>query len=223
MVTLGFLAAGTSTIRLATGVYILPLRDVYATARAVQTLDVLSGGRVIFGVGVGWLAEEFDIAGRSFADRGSVTDEAVEVLSRLWRDEEPTFDGRHFSLPRSRFEPKPVQQPRPPIVFGGESPAALQRAARSGDGWYGHRPTVREVQATIGRLDSLRADAGRGDLPFEITIRVGSEVSIHDVARFAEVGVDRLVLEVGSFTDARGRDDLAALERFGERVVDQWQ
>lgn len=116
-----------------------------------------------------------------------------------------------------------MQQPHPPLVFVGESPAALQRAARSGDGWYGHRPSVDEVQSIIDRLESLRVEAGRGHLPFEITIRVPPDVSTDDVERFAEVGVNRLVVEVGSFSEARGRDDLVQLERFAERAVGQWQ
>jgi probable F420-dependent oxidoreductase len=223
LVTLGFLAAATSTIRLATGVYILPLRDVYATARAVQTVDVLSQGRVIFGVGVGWLREEFEVVGRPFAERGSATDEGVEVLKRLWCDPEPSFEGRHYHLPPVRFEPKPVQRPHPPIVFGGESPAALERVARSGDGWYGHRQSPAEVEPIIARLDELRAVHGRDGLPFEVTIRVTEDVDLADIDRFADLGVARLVLECGSFADTEGRADLDLLDRFADRVVSRWQ
>ena len=223
VVTFGFLAAATSSIKLATGVYILPLRDVYATARAIQTLDVLSEGRVIFGVGVGWLEEEFDIVGRSFAERGAATDEAVEVLKRLWSEPEPSFEGSSLSLPPVRFEPKPVQQPHPPIVFGGESAAALERAARTGDGWYGHRQSPVEVASVIGQLDQLRAAHGRDEAPFEITIRVTPDVDLADIDRFAELGVARVVVECGSFSDAEGRGDLDELERFAGRVMDRWQ
>lgn len=223
LVTLGFLAAATSTIRLATGVYILPLRDVVATARAVQTLDVLSEGRVIFGVGVGWLREEFEVVGRSFAERGRITDEAVEILKRLWSDSEPSFEGRHHRLPPVRFEPKPVQLPHPPIVFGGESDVALERAARIGDGWYGHRQSPTEVESIIARLEEMRAANGRHDLPFEVTIRVTEHVDLADIDRFAAAGVARLVLECGSFSDTAGRADIDVLERFADLIMSRWQ
>ena len=223
VVTLGFLAAATSTIRLATGVYVLPLRDVYTTARAVQTLDILSQGRVIFGVGVGWLREEFDIVGRPFADRGAVTDEAVEILRRLWRDDEPSYEGRHHRLPPVRFEPKPVQQPHPPVVFGGESDAALRRVARCGDGWYGHRQSAAEVAPIVGRIDALRREAGRDHLPFEVTTRVTPDVGAEELDALTNAGVHRVVVEFGSFSDVEGRADLRGLEDFGERVISRCQ
>src|SRR5690606_37457413 len=122
-------AARTTRIRLGTNVYILPLRHPIAVARMVTTLDVLSGGRVSFGVGLGWLAEEFAAVGIDFATRAGRTREAVQALRALWTEEAPSFAGRYVRFDPVRFEPKPVQRPHPPILFGGESEAALRRAA----------------------------------------------------------------------------------------------
>lgn len=140
-VYLAAVAGVTSTAKLGSSVYILPVRDSLVTARAVATLDVVSGGRAILGAGVGWMAEEFAIQGIDFASREERTDEIVDVLRSLWRDEVTEFHGEHVDLPPVYFEPKPPQSAALPIVFGGESPAALRRAARLGDGWIGLRHT----------------------------------------------------------------------------------
>src|SRR6185369_9789613 len=141
-------AAVTERIRLGTNVYILPLRHPLVVARMAMTLDLLSNGRLTFGIGLGWLAEEFDAAGVDFATRGARTREYVRALRALWSDSEPSFNGKYVSFGPVKFEPKPVQKPHPPIVFGGESEAALRRAAALGDGWYGvgHTPASARQQ-----------------------------------------------------------------------------
>ncbi len=163
LILLTHVAAATSRIRLGTNIYLLPLRHPLVTARLAMSLDVLSGGRLTLGVGVGWLAEEFQAAGIEFQTRASRTRECVRALRALWTEAEPEFHGRFFSFGPVKFEPKPVQKPHPPIVFGGETEAALRRAAALGDGWYGvgHTPESAAVQA--GRLRALLAAAGRGN------------------------------------------------------------
>ena len=209
-----YLAAETTRIKLATGIYLLALRDPVAVARSVQTLDVVSGGRVILGVAAGWLEDEFELAGRDFAARGPATAEAIALLKALWTETEPAVCGRP-----ARFEPKPVQRPHPPIVGGGESAPALRRAARLCDGWYGHRPSPGEVATTISVLRRLRQEAGRADLPFELTVRIEpGRVTRDDVARYEEVGVDRLVAEIGKFGDVAALEDIETMTRFAEAV-----
>lgn len=219
LMVLAHVAQATSSIRLATGIYILPIRDPLQVARSVQTLDILSGGRAVFGCGIGWMREEFELAGRDFSTRGQVMDESIQVLQALWTQARPEFSGEHLSISDCRFEPKPIQRPHPPIVIGGESAAGLRRAARFGDGWYGHRPTPDEAAARVAQLAALRAQVGRADVPFEVTVRVYPDVPIGDIERYEEAGVARLVLEVGNF-DGRGPDnDADVMTNFADRVI----
>jgi len=134
---LGFLAAATGRIRLVTSVMVVPQRPAVLAAKALATVDVLSQGRLTVGVGVGWLDEEFRaVAAPPFAQRGAVTDEFLAAFHELWTSDAPRFAGKHVAFSDIRFEPKPVQKPRPPIWVGGESRVALRRVARLGDGWY---------------------------------------------------------------------------------------
>jgi probable F420-dependent oxidoreductase len=222
LILFAYIAQATTTIRLATGIFVLPLRDPIPVARAVQTLDIVSGGRFTFGIGIGWLEEEFDLIGRSFRGRGSVTDEAICLLKTLWTDVAPEFTGEHFELSGARFEPKPVQKPHPPIVCGGESPAALRRAARFCNGWYGHRKVPEEAAETVRKLDLLRNEFQRQTESFEVTVRVYSDVELDQVRRLEEVGVDRVVLEIGGLTDLEGDRDLEEMKRFADRVVQDY-
>lgn len=217
-----FVAAATTRVRLATGVLVLPLRDVVAVARAVQTLDIVSHGRVVVGVGAGWLEEEFTAVGRDFHHRGEILTEGIDVLKALWTEEQPAFAGRHLAVSGVRFEPKPSQRPHPPIIVGGESPAALRRAATQGDGWYGHQPTPAHAAEVVRTLDSLRREAGRAHLPFEVTVRAHPAVSLDDLKGLEQAGVDRVVAEIGSFDRPDGPGDVDAMEAFAVRVLDAW-
>lgn len=220
LTVLGWVAQATSTIRLATGILVLPMREPVQLARQVLTLDVLSRGRVTLGVAAGWLAEELALVGADFATRGAVTDERIAVLRELWSAPEPAFEGRFHHIAEARFEPKPVQRPGIPIVGGGESPPALRRAATLCDGWYGHRPAPAQAAVTVAELRRLRAASPRASEPFEVTVRAQPDALTHDdVERFAEAGVDRIVAEIGRFEDVEGRDDIAAMERFAERFL----
>jgi probable F420-dependent oxidoreductase len=211
LLVLAQIAAVTTRIRLGTNIYLLPLRHPLATARLGVTLDVLSQGRFSFGVGAGWLEEEFVAAGVDFKRRGALTRECVRALRTLWTESEPEFHGRTFAFGPVKFEPKPVQKPHPPILVGGESEAALKRAAEIGDGWYGVRHTPESAAEKVARLRQLRADAGRADASFEITVSpAASDLDRDALARFADAGVDRVV----SLPWTRAREALEALERF---------
>ncbi len=166
--TLTWVGAVTERIRLGTAVLIAPYRNPLLLAKQLSTLDDLSGGRTVVGVGAGWMEEEFDALGAAFAERGAVTDEHLQVMRTLWRDAHPTHAGERYQFPPLCADPRPAQQPAPPIWIGGNSGAALRRAARLGEGWLPiwHRPTGRgfspaELRVEIERLAELTEAAGR--------------------------------------------------------------
>jgi probable F420-dependent oxidoreductase len=213
-VLLAWIAGNTEHIRLGTSVYILPLRDPHVTARAVATLDVVSGGRAILGAGVGWMPEEFAIAGQSFATRGERAQEIAAILRALWSPGPGRHSGDHYEVPPVHFEPKPPQGERLPIVFGGESKAALRRAAQSGDGWIGMRHTPQSAAARIAELEELRAACGREHEPFEVTVGVPSRLTLAEADAYAAAGVDRVCLRPWR----RGEDPVPALASL-ERLI----
>jgi probable F420-dependent oxidoreductase len=186
------IAQATSRVRLGTYIYNLALRHPFVTARAVQTLDVLSGGRVSLGVGAGWSAGEYAATGVDFASRGRRLDECVEVLRLLFSEREPSFRGEFFSFDPVVFEPKPAQG-RVPILVGGESPAALRRAAVRGDGWIGMMHSVDEAADYVRALRGLAREAGRDPAGLEITIG-GNPASAEELAAYANSGVHRLIV-----------------------------
>ena len=214
---LGHLAAHTSSIRLGTWVYVLPLRHPFAAARSFATLDVLSGGRAEVGVGVGWLAGEFVAAGIDFASRGRRTDEALEVCRRLWSEPTVEHHGEFFSFRPMAFEPKPVQRPWPRLHVGGESPAALRRAARFGDGWLSMEQTPETIGPLVARLRAAEEAAER-TVPLEVTAAprqitvVGDAPTPEEIGRFEAAGVDRLIVSPWR----RTAEAIAGLERFAQ-------
>jgi probable F420-dependent oxidoreductase len=165
---LNFVAGCTQRIRIGTHVLIIPYRHPMFTAKALATLDVLSGGRLILGAGVGWMAEEFQALGLStYAERGAVTNEYLRLFKELWTAERPQFQGKYCQVTGVGFQPKPVQKPHPPIWIGGHSTPALRRAATLGDGWMpiGLRPQSllepADMEGKIARLRTLTRQAGR--------------------------------------------------------------
>lgn len=194
-ILLAQVAALTSKIRIGTNIYILPLRHPISTARMAMTLDLVSGGRLSFGVGAGWLAEEFAAVDVDFDSRGARTRECVRAIRALWTEDEIEFHGRFYSFGPVKFEPKPVQKPHPPILVGGESPAALRRAAALGDGWYGVRHTPESARIQVDVLRAELEAAGRTEVAFEITVSIGhADLGRDDLERYAAAGVDRIVV-----------------------------
>lgn len=210
---LAFLAGRTRHVRLGTHVYNLGLRHPFISARAVQTLDVLSGGRVEFGIGASWLEEEWRAIGLDFASRGRRVDEAIEVCKRLWTEPEVAHDGEFFRFDAVAFEPKPLQQPWPPILIGGESGAALRRAARDGDGWIGMGHAFESAAGQITRLRELRGEYGRDTASFQICLG-GPVTGADDVGRWEELGVTRLVVSPWR----RSPDAVDGMRRFADLV-----
>jgi probable F420-dependent oxidoreductase len=194
LLALTWAAAHTTTIRLATGIVILPQRNPVVLAKQVATLDVLSGGRVTLGVGVGYLEPEFRALGANFAQRGVVTDEYLDALHTLWYDEHPEYHGRFADFAGIDAHPRPLQEPIP-VVVAGHSPPAYRRAVARAHGWYGYWLTPDDVARALA---GLRAAAGRvqrpvelGDLEISVTPR--GRITPERAAAFAEIGVHRLV------------------------------
>jgi len=188
--TLSFLAAHTSAVRLGTAMVLLPQRNPVYTAKEVATLDWLSGGRVDFGIGVGWLEEEFRAVNVPWPQRGRRADEYLEVLQSLWTDDTSQFEGEFYSLEPCQMYPKPVQSPVP-IHIGGESDAALARVARAGQGWHTFNRAPEDLAAPLARLDRLLAGHGRSR--DEVTVTVCPYFQPLDadvVARYAAAGAD---------------------------------
>jgi probable F420-dependent oxidoreductase len=210
---LAYLAGRARRVRLGTHVYNLALRHPFVAARAVQTLDVVSGGRVELGVGAGWLRAEWEAAGLDFETRGARLDEALEICVALWTEERVAHDGTFFHFDEVMFEPKPVQRPHPPVLIGGETAPALRRAARH-DGWIGLEHTPESVRAPVATLATLRAESGLDSGSFTVTVG-GPVRDESDVDAFAAAGVDRLI--VGPWT--RTREVIAGLEAFARRFL----
>jgi probable F420-dependent oxidoreductase len=204
LTALGYLAAVTDSLRLGTGICLVPQRNPVYTAKQVADVDVLSGGRVEFGVGIGWLREEFDVLGMPFERRGERAREYIEVMKTLWSDEVSSYEGEHYRLPECRLYPKPAQQPHPPVIFGGESDAAMRRVADLGDGWYGFNRTPDEVPEALERLDRILEERGRSRRDIEVSIcPYFKSVDLAALKQYAELGVDRVIIVVLGF-DADG-------------------
>ena len=213
LIWLTWVGAATTSLRLATGILILPQRNPVILAKELATLDVLSGGRVELGVGVGWLREEFDALGVPFEDRGTRTDEYIEALRCLWREEEPCFVGRYTSFDRAKSYPKP-QQGAIPIHVGGHTMPAARRAGRLGDGFFPGRSTDDELGPLLDTMRLSAKDAGRDPEAIEVT--AGGVMDLDGVRRFGDLGVDRVVLPPLGWDLDTLREQLG---RFSENVI----
>jgi probable F420-dependent oxidoreductase len=237
LTTLAFVAGATRGVRLGTSVLVAPQREPVLTGKQLATIDALSGGRLIVGVGAGWLREEFAALATShlFAVRGAALDECIQIWRALWTEETSSFQGQYYSVPPLRAFPKPVQKPHPPVLIGGNTRAARRRAARLGDGWHAIGVPLDELRAAIADLRALVAAAGRRpeDVPVSVrlAVRLGegargpSELagtSQELRARIAELeamGVSALNLDFTDLAVERpGMLKLDALERFAELV-----
>jgi probable F420-dependent oxidoreductase len=209
---LGFMAGQTEQIHFGTQVYNIGLRHPFVVARAVTTLDVVSKGRVEFGIGASWLQAEWDAVGLDFSSRGRRVDETIEVCQRLWSQEVVEHHGEFFDFGPVMFEPKPTHAPWPPLHIGGDGPAALRRAATVGDGWIPMNHALEEIPADAKRIAQLRHDAGRSD-GLEITLGGGSDLD--DLRRRADSGIGRALVRPWQSS----KDALDGLRRFAEETL----
>lgn len=210
---LSFMAAHTRNIRLGTGVLVVPQRSPGLTAKQAADLDVLSGGRFDFGIGVGWLAEEFTALGESFERRGARTDDYIRLMQALWQDGVSQYDGKFLSLPPCTQYPLPVQKPHPPLYFGGEGEAALRRVARFGH-WYGLDILPAEVPAKLRELAAHCARAGRDVADVKIALCPYAKPCDRDaLRRYEDAGVDQIIMAAfvpGQAAMERAIDHIAA-------------
>jgi len=247
LIGMAWVAAKTERIRLVAAVLVVPHRPAVLAAKMLATLDALSGGRLVVGIGAGWLKTEFDaVVTTPFPERGAVTDEYIDAFRVLWTEASPTFSGRYTKFDGIVLEPKPVQRPHPPIWVGGEGPAALRRAARVGDAWYpigsnnAHLlDTLPRLDAGIARLRKAVAAQGRDPKSVGVAFRVkrygaavppvasdgqrrlfsGSEANITaDFRALRDLGVTAIDIDFG-------RPDAAAviaeMHRFKQAVIDR--
>ena len=172
-VVMAYLAGQTKTIRFGTNVYNLGLRHPIITAQALTTLDLVSQGRIDLGIGVSWLAQEWEAMQLPFQGRGARIDETIQVIRRLFTEDTISHEGQFYRFQPVKFEPKPVQKPWPPFLIGGDAPAALRRAATLGDGWIPMRQSLETLPANLKQIQAMRAEAGR-DGPFEVIVQAGA-------------------------------------------------
>lgn len=215
IVPLAFVAALTRTLRLGTGVVILPQRHPAYVAKEIATLDVLSGGRALLGVGVGWLEEEFQAVGVPFGERGRRADESIRAIRSLWAPEPAPFAGTFYGWPAVHSSPRPIQQPGVPIIVGGHSVAAARRAARLGDGFFPARGDLDRLATLLARMRDECAAIGRDPATVEIT--TGAITADRDlVCRYRDLGVSRVVIAPPAFDPDGVR---AGLHGFADRVI----
>ena len=237
---LNFIAGCTQRVRLGTHVLIIPYRNPVLTAKILSTLDVLSGGRVILGAGVGWMEEQFQAMGLdTYKDRGAVTDEYLQVYKELWTKEDASFDGKYYQISDTGFEPKPVQKPHPPVWIGGHSGPAVRRAAKYGDGWMpiGLRPPAilepEELAGKIARLRKLTVEAGRAEDAVALTFSTGvvfndaagnsrswmqgtPDQIASDLRQYQDLGVSNFIVNFQGGTVPELQENM---ERFSREVI----
>ncbi len=216
---LALLIPVTEKVRLGTSVTIIPYRHPLEMARVVATLDVVSGGRIIFGAGIGWMAEEFRLLGVPFAERAARTREYIAVMKEVWGQETPHFTGKFVQIEQDLyFAPKPLQRPHPPIWVGGESLPALKRVVEFGDGWHIGPVALEEIKPRLAQLRELMAAAGRDFSQLEITSMVDNRVLFPtDIRAYHDLGVH------GLYGVAPGPDPasvLTVMREFARKVQD---
>jgi len=208
--SLAFAAAKTEHIKIGSGIILLPQRNPIVLAKELASLDVLSKGRLLFGLGVGYVPGEFEALGIPFAERGERTSEHIEVLRTLWTQEKPYFDGRFTKFSGIQSRPMPAQKPHPPIIVGGNSPPALRRALSQGNGWYGFFMDVDTTAAMLKALEETAKSTERRDSlgRLEISITPPGPVDRDTARRYEDLGVDRLILMRGlkDLDAAAGKD-----------------
>ncbi len=193
--SLAYLAAVTDRIRLGTGICVLPQRNPVYAAKEAGNVDWLSNGRLLFGVGLGWMAEEFKVVGAPFAQRGARTRSYIEVIKRLWCDPVSEYHDDFYELPPCRFYPKPVQRPHPPIILAGNSKPNFKRVAEQGQGWFAIGANPEQLAPQLENLEAALAQAGRPREEISVYVCPFDHDYDHEMIRqYNELGVDELVL-----------------------------
>jgi len=197
--TLAFAAAATERIKLGSGIILLAQRNPVVLAKELAGIDVLSNGRLLFGIGVGYVKQEFDVIGVPYEERGARVSEHIEAIRALWTQDKPEFEGQFTQISGVQSNPRPIQQPHPPFVIGGMSPPAFRRAVAQGDEWYGF---FQDLDATANCIEGLREAAKRVERPaslgeLDISITPPGAVDLDMVKRYADLGVSRLILMRG--------------------------
>jgi probable F420-dependent oxidoreductase len=236
LTALTFLAGVTEKVALGSSVIVLPYRHPLFTARVATSIDTLSNGRLILGVGIGWMPEEFEALGVPFKDRAGMSDEQLQIFHLLWKEERPHFEGRYYQFAEVAVNPRPVQQPRFPIWVGGESEPAQRRAARYADAWFPYfvKITPEDLAARFENVRRLAADAGRGPdevkrccvRPVEVTsepvpqeentLRGTPEQLVEAFKRYEKAGVEHMALQ---FMVGRWPERKEQIEKFGQEVI----
>ena len=209
-------SAVTSTIKLCTGITLIPERNPLLLAKEISALDRYSGGRFVLGIGTGWLREETEIMGGDFDHRWTQTRESLEVMKELWTKEEAEYHGRYFDFPPVKSYPKPVQDPHPPILIGGLARNVLRRVVAHADGWLPNRVTPAQVEDSRAQLDAMAAEAGRDPASLNISV-YGQEPDRALIQSFMDAGANRVVIrpEFCDTEEDMGRE----LERIAEAVI----
>jgi probable F420-dependent oxidoreductase len=217
LIWLAYVAAHTSTLRLGTGILIVAQRNPLVLAKELATLDYLSGGRMILGAGIGWLAEEFQALGIPFSGRGPRTEEAIAAMRALWSQEQATFEGNTASFRHCFLRPQP-RAGTIPVHVGGHSEAAARRAGRIGDGYFPFGVSVDELPPLFDVVRRSAELAGRDPAAIELTVQCSStaaEAALADAKRLRQLGATRIVIPAVLF----GGDRVRSLQRFGEDVI----
>lgn len=209
---LAYIAAATTRLKLGTGITLLAQRNALVLAKEMASLDYLSRGRLIFGIGAGYLKQEFDALGVDFSERGARTDEYILALREIWTADKPAFAGRFVSYSGIQSRPRPFQPGGPPIVIGGTSEAAFRRAVTSCQGWYGF---AMDFDVAAGALAGLATAASRHERPaslgpLEISITPRMKTGAEELARWTDMGVTRLILLQAAQEPAALQDELEA-------------
>ena len=223
LIALSFVAANTTKIRLGTGIIILPQRNPVVLAKELASLDVLSNGRLIFGIGIGYLKPEFDAIGAPFDHKGPRAEEYLKAMLALWTMPKPEFDGQWVKFKGVNAMPRPVQKPHPEIVFGGHTNEAYGRAARLAKGWYGFALDLDRTKKCIAGVREACKAAGRKFEDIEISVTPRGKVDRDTGKRFADLGVHRLILQPGATEEASipfGKDEASILKMISETNSD---
>ena len=214
-VALSVAAAATSTLKVATGICLVPQRDVFQTAKQVASLDLFSGGRFLFGVGGGWNQPEIENHGTPHAERFGVMRERIEAMKALWSDEKAEYHGKYVDFGPAYAWPKPVQRPHPPIHVGGAGLRAIRRAVRYGDGWVPLMSGGDDDPVTLlPKLHEQLREAGRPQEGFEVTIYF-CPPNPETMKRFADGGIDRVLFPLPSVPEAEA---LAILDGYTKLI-----